>query len=237
MSKFPLHVKAVAIDLDGTLLDTISDLAHAANLMRVELGMSELSEDLIKSFVGKGMLNLVRRTLAGGGDTSHISEAELQHALSIYERHYASVLTRETSHYPGVLEGLRMMHDAGFSLACITNKAEKFTLPLLKQMNLAHFFEITVSGDTTAKRKPDPMPLLHAAEFFKIKPSEMLLIGDSVNDFEAARAAGCPIFLVPYGYNEGRDARDLPADAIVEGLDEAAKLLLNSSTKQKNYSI
>jgi phosphoglycolate phosphatase len=237
MMQIPLHVKAVAIDLDGTLLDTISDLAHAANLMRVELDMSELPEDLIKTFVGKGLVNLVRRTLVGGGDTSHISEAELQNALTIYERHYALVLTRETSHYPGVLDGLRAMHDAGFRLACITNKAEKFTLPLLKQMNLEHFFELTVSGDTTAKRKPDPMQLLHAAEFFKIKPSEMLLIGDSVNDFEAARAAGCPIFLVPYGYNEGRDASELPADAIVSGLDEAAKLIQNSVSKHKNYSI
>jgi phosphoglycolate phosphatase len=237
MMNFPLHIQAVAIDLDGTLLDTISDLAHASNLMRVELGMGELPEDLIKTFVGKGLVNLVRRTLVGGGDTSRISETELQHAMAIYERHYASVLTRETSHYPGVLDGLRMMHDAGFRLACITNKAEKFTLPLLKQMNLAHFFELTVSGDTTAKRKPDPMPLLHAAEFFKIAPQEMLLIGDSVNDFEAARAAGCPVFLVPYGYNEGRDARDLPADAIVQGLDEAASLIQNSATKHKNYSI
>jgi phosphoglycolate phosphatase len=237
MMQIPLHVKAVAIDLDGTLLDTISDLAHAANLMRVELDMSELPEDLIKTFVGKGLVNLVRRTLVGGGDTSHISEAELQNALTIYERHYALVLTRETSHYPGVLDGLRAMHDAGFRLACITNKAEKFTLPLLKQMNLEHFFELTVSGDTTAKRKPDPMQLLHAAEFFKIKPSEMLLIGDSVNDFEAARAAGCPIFLVPYGYNEGRDASELPADAIVSGLDVAAKLIQNSVSKHKNYSI
>jgi phosphoglycolate phosphatase len=235
--QFPLQVKAVAIDLDGTLLDTIGDLAHAANLMRVDLGMDELPEDLIKTFVGKGLVNLVRRTLVGGGDTSHITEAELNRALEVYERHYALVLTRETSHYPGVLDGLRAMHDAGFRLACITNKAEKFTLPLLKQMNLAHFFDITVSGDTTAKRKPDPMPLLHAAEFFKIKPSEMLLIGDSVNDFEAARAAGCPIFLVPYGYNEGRDASELPADAIIQGLDEAAKLIQNGSTKQKNYSI
>jgi phosphoglycolate phosphatase len=237
MMSFPLHVKAVAIDLDGTLLDTIGDLAHASNLMRVELGMGELPEDLIKTFVGKGMLNLVRRTLAGGGDTSHISESELQHALTIYERHYAAVLTRETNHYPGVLDGLRAIHDAGFRLACITNKAEKFTLPLLEQMNLAHFFEIVVSGDTTAKRKPDPMPLLHAAEFFNIKPAEMLLIGDSVNDFEAARAAGCPIFLVPYGYNEGRDASQLPADAIVAGLDEAAKLIQNSSQTLKIYSI
>lgn len=235
--QFPLHIKAVAIDLDGTLLDTISDLAHASNLMRVELGMSELPEDLIKTFVGKGLVNLVKRTLVAGGDTSHISEAELQNALTIYERHYAAVLTRETSHYPGVLDGLRAMHDAGFRLACITNKAEKFTLPLLKQMHLAHFFEITVSGDTMAKRKPDPMQLFHAAEFFKIKPEEMLLIGDSVNDYEAARAAGCPIFLVPYGYNEGRDASELPADAIVQGLHEAAKLIQNSATKDKNYSI
>ncbi len=229
MNKFPLHVKAVAIDLDGTLLDTIGDLAHAANLMRMELGMKELPEDLIKTFVGKGLVNLVRRTLVGGGDTSQISEAELQRALHIYEHHYASVLTRETSHYPGVLDGLHAMHDAGFRLACITNKAEKFTLPLLKQMNLAHFFEITVSGDTTAKRKPDPMQLFHAAEFFGIQPSEMLLIGDSVNDYDAARAAGCPIFLVPYGYNEGRDASELPADAIVQGLHEAAKLIQNGA--------
>lgn len=231
--KFPLHVKAVAIDLDGTLLDTIGDLAHAANLMRVELGLPQWPEDLIKTFVGKGLVNLVRRSL--GGDEREIPPAEMDHAVAIYERHYALVLTRSTSHYPGVVEGLRAMHNAGFRLACVTNKSEKFTLPLLKQMNLEHFFDIVVSGDTTAKRKPDPMPLFHVAEFFKIDARDMLLIGDSVNDFEAARAAGCPVFLVPYGYNEGRNATELSADAIVQGLDEAAKLIQFSPKNINNY--
>ena len=229
--QFPLAVKAVLIDLDGTLLDTIHDLAEAANQMRLALGMDILPVARIKTFVGKGIVNMVQRSLTDS-EAIDPKPALLERALVEYERQYMAVLTREVLHFPGVEEGMRLLHEAGFLLACVTNKAERFTRPLLEASGLAHYFSLVVSGDTTAKRKPDPMPLFHAAEQFGIAPQEMVLIGDSVNDFDAARAAGCHVFIVPYGYNEGRDPAALDADAIVPGLVEAAKLLKNSGYKR-----
>jgi phosphoglycolate phosphatase len=227
-NRLPLPVKAVLLDLDGTLLDTITDLSHAANLMRVELGMSELPGDLVKTFVGKGIKNLVKRTLVVDVDRE-ADTALMEKATTIFERHYAAVLTRSTTHYPGVMEGLEAMQDMGLRLGCVTNKPARFALPLLQEMGLSRFFEITLCGDSLPKKKPDPMPLLHAADFFDVGPEEVLLIGDSVNDFDAARAAGCRVFIVPYGYNEGRDVRELDPDAVVPGLVEAAQLIRNSS--------
>ena len=229
--KNPLGVKAVLIDLDGTLLDTIHDLAEAANQMRMALGMGTLPVERIKSFVGKGIVNLVKRTLTNSQEIDP-EPALLERASAEYERQYMAVLTRDVLHFPGVEEGVRLMQEAGFYLACVTNKAERFTLPLLAASGLRPAFDLVVSGDTTVRKKPDPEPLLYAAEKFGITPQEMVLIGDSVNDFQAARAAGCHVFIVPYGYNEGHDATLLPADAIVPGLVEAAKLLKNTGTKR-----
>jgi phosphoglycolate phosphatase len=228
LRNFPLAVKAVAIDLDGTLLDTIHDLAEAANRMREELNLPMLPVDEIKTFVGKGMVNLVKRSLTSGLDAEP-EAALLKRAIVIYERQYFAVLTRDLRTFPGVEEGLRRLRAARFRLACITNKASQFTEPLLTASGLRDYFDLVVSGDTAPRRKPDPAPLLYAVEKFGIQPHDMLLVGDSVNDFEAARAAGCPIFIVPYGYNEGRDANQLAADAIVPGLVEAAELIENSS--------
>ena len=229
--KNPLGVKAVLIDLDGTLLDTIHDLAEAANQMRMALGMGTLPVARIKSFVGKGIVNLVKRTLTNSQEIDP-EPALLERASAEYERQYMAVLTRDVLHFPGVEEGVRLMQEAGFYLACVTNKAERFTLPLLAASGLRPAFDLVVSGDTTVKKKPDPEPLLYAAEKFGVTPQEMVLIGDSVNDFQAARAAGCHVFIVPYGYNEGHDATLLPADAIVPGLVEAAKLLKNTGRKR-----
>lgn len=228
LRKFPLAVKAVAIDLDGTLLDTIHDLAEAANRMREELALPRLPVDEIKTFVGKGLANLIKRTLMDG-DGIEPDAALLKRAVVIYERQYLAVLTRDLRTFPGVEEGLRRLRAAGFKLACVTNKASRFTLPLLSASGLRHYFDLVVSGDTAARPKPDPAPLLYAVDQFGIQPHDLLLIGDSINDFDAARAAGCPVFLVPYGYNEGRDATDLAADAIVPGLVEAAELIENSA--------
>ena len=163
------------------------------------------------------------------GDGIEPDAALLKRAVVIYERQYLAVLTRDLRTFPGVEEGLRRLRAAGFKLACVTNKASRFTLPLLSASGLRHYFDLVVSGDTAARPKPDPAPLLYAVDQFGIQPHDLLLIGDSINDFDAARAAGCPVFLVPYGYNEGRDATDLAADAIVPGLVEAAELIENSA--------
>ena len=220
----PLRVKAVMIDLDGTLADTIPDLAAAANRMLRELGRPALDEEMIRNFVGKGITKLIERALAGSVD-GHLPEDELARALPVFERCYDEVNGRYTTIYPGVTEGLRALQEIRMPLACVTNKPARFTLPLLEHLKLAPYFAEVVAGDTLPQRKPDPAPLLHACRKFGIAPREMLMIGDSVNDAQAARAAGCPVFCVPYGYNEGRDVRELDVDAIVPSLLAATRLI------------
>lgn len=212
------------IDLDGTLLDTIPDLAIAANEMLAALQRPALDVELIRTFVGKGIPRLVERTLAASHGREPTAE-ERESALTHFERCYAKVNGRHTAIYPGVFEGLKAMRAAGFPLACVTNKAGRFTEPLLERMRLAPYFEQVVAGDTLPRKKPDPMPLLHVCAQLGIEAGDMLMIGDSVNDAEAARSAGCPVFCVDYGYNEGRDVRELDIDAIVPSLFEAARLI------------
>jgi phosphoglycolate phosphatase len=221
----PLTVKAVVIDLDGTLLDTAPDLADAAMAMADELGLPAIDLATVKTYIGNGVSRLVKRVLTR--DMNAEPEAALfARALPAYEKHYGANVSRKSRVFPGVLEGLAALKQAGFRLACITNKAEKFTLPLLRDTQLLDYFELVLSGDTLPKKKPDPMPLLHACQYFGIQPAELLLIGDSLNDTQAARAAGCPVFCVPYGYNRGRDVNELDLDAVVPTLAEAAKILV-----------
>lgn len=224
--RFPLRVKAVMIDLDGTLADTILDLAAAANMMLREMGRPALDVELIRTFVGKGIPKLVERTLAATDD-GRIPAGWMERALPVYERCYAEVNGRHSTVYPGVEEGLQAMRGMRLPLACVTNKSGRFTAPLLDYLGLAGYFGQVVAGDTLPQKKPDPAQLLYACKRFGIAPDEMLMIGDSGNDTEAARAAGCPVFCVPYGYNEGRDVRDLDVDAIVPSLIEAARLIQN----------
>ncbi|MDH5553344.1 MAG: phosphoglycolate phosphatase [Nitrosomonas sp.] len=225
---FPLPIKVVMIDLDGTLLSTADDLALAANLMLRELGKPELSIDTIQSYIGKGIERLVKRSLTG--DINGEPDPELlAKALPIYNHHYAENLCVNTRPYPGVVDGVANLQKAGFKLACITNKSEAFTLPLLRATNLFDSFEIVLSGDSLPKKKPDPMPLTHICNHFNAQPHEVLLLGDSLNDAIAARAAGCHVFCVPYGYNEGRDVHELDCDAIVDSIFDASNLLTNAS--------
>lgn len=222
--RFPLRVKAVMIDLDGTLADTIPDLAAAANLMLREIGRPVLDVALIRTFVGKGIPKLVERTLAAA-EEGRIPAGLMDRALPVYERYYGEINGRHSVVFPGVKEGLQAMRDMRLPLACVTNKSGRFTAPLLDYLGLAQFFDQVIAGDALPQKKPDPAQLLHACRGFGITPNEMLMIGDSGNDAEAARAAGCPVFCVPYGYNEGRDVRDLDVDAIVPSLIEAARLI------------
>jgi len=221
---FPLRVKAVMIDLDGTLADTIPDLAAATNLMLRDLGRPVLDVERIRDFVGKGIPKLVERALAGSVEGTAPAD-QMARALPIFERCYAGENGRHSVLYPGVNEGLLAMRSMQLPLACVTNKSGRFTIPLLEQLGIAHFFDQIIAGDTLPQKKPDPAQLLHACRSFNIAPREMLMIGDSGNDALAARAAGCPVFCVTYGYNEGQDVRELDVDAIVPSLIEAKRLI------------
>ncbi|PZP65162.1 MAG: phosphoglycolate phosphatase [Azospira oryzae] len=223
-SRFPIPVGAVVLDLDGTLLDTVDDLAVAANAMLEELGFEPLPEPVIRTHIGKGLQNLVTRCLAEATGAEPAA-AQVERALAVFEPHYRANLCVRTRPYPGVVEGLEALRQAGFPLGCVTNKAERFTLPLLQQAGLAPYFDLVIGGDTLPRKKPDPLPLVHAAERFGVPPAQLLLVGDSPNDTQAARAAGCPVVCVPYGYSEGAKVQDLDCDAIVASIREVPSLL------------
>jgi phosphoglycolate phosphatase len=217
-------IAAVMVDLDGTLLDTVPDLAAAAERMLAALGLPQRRAEEIRSFIGKGIPNLVQRCLrASAGETG--AEALQAEALALFQDFYFEESGRRTAVYPGVIEGLERFRAMRLRLACVTNKAARFTVPLLEQVGLAPFFELVVSGDTLARKKPDPMQLAHICAEFALAPPEALLIGDSANDALAARAAGCPVVCVSYGYSEGADVHDLDCDAIVGSLSEVADIL------------
>jgi phosphoglycolate phosphatase len=216
-----IRASAVILDLDGTLLDTVEDLAAAANLMRAEFGLSPLPLQQVATYVGKGAEILVHRVLSEEMD-GRIDAQSYVRAHAAFLRHYAVENGRSATAFPGVREGLDAMRDKGLRLACVTNKPAAFTEPLLARSRLAPYFELVVCGDTLTRKKPDPMPLLHVAQCFGVAPSQVVAIGDSVNDAVAARAAGMAVLAVPYGYNEGRDVRSLDTDGIVATLQEAA---------------
>lgn len=223
MTSAALVIRAVLLDLDGTLLDTVLDLHAAANLMLADLGRGPVSAEDIRSYVGRGIPNLVKRILAGAKDAADDSSPPPADALASFRQHYARVNGRQSAPFAGVREGLEAFRTLGLPMGVITNKAEAFTLPLLQHTGLAPFFDVVVSGDVLPRPKPDPMPLLWASGRLGVSPATVLMIGDSVHDWHAGRAAGCHVFLVPYGYNEGRDVRDLPCDGIVSSLFEAAQ--------------
>jgi len=220
---FPLPIAAIVIDLDGTLLHTAPELAESANRMLRDMGRSAVSQELLMSYIGNGISWLVKRALTG--DMHAEPDAVLyDKALPIFEEHYTELLL-QSKPFAGVIQGLDELKAAGFRLGCITNKVARYTEPLLKGIGLAHYFDIVLSGDTLAEKKPHPLPLLHSAEFFGVPIDQLLLIGDSLNDAVAARAAGCPIFCVPYGYNHGEPVDGLDLDAVIADLPATLKLI------------
>lgn len=220
-----MTIRAVLLDLDGTLLDTVLDLHAAANGMLEDLGRPQVAVDDIRSYVGRGIPNLVKRVLAGNLEAAEDSAPPPAEALASFRKHYAHLNGLAAKPFPGVIEGLEAFRALGLPLGIITNKAQAFTGPLLERTGLAPYMTVAVSGDQLPKSKPDPMPLVWACGRMNVSPADTLMIGDSLHDFHAGRAAGCKVFLVPYGYNEGRDVRALAADAIVASLIEAARII------------
>ena len=222
-----MQFESVTFDLDGTLLDTIADLAEGCRRMLEEVGAPPRSLAEVHSFVGKGMAVLVERCLTH----ERAPSAEALHAaIESFKRHYAAVNGVQARIYPGVCEGLDAWKASGLKLGVVTNKPGMFTEALLERTGLAKYFDVVVSGDTTAHKKPHPEPILHACRLFDVVPARNLHIGDSENDILAARHAGSPAFCVPYGYNEGRPVDSADCDALVSDLLAAYRHALTFKT-------
>lgn len=227
-------VDAVIVDLDGTMVDTLDDFCVALNRMLGDLPAPflgrQVARDTVARLVGKGTEHLIKSVLAhvnsaqatvnpeaDGLDVDDLERLYRQ-AWPSYQRHYLAVNGQHATVFPGVLAGLQQLKAAGLRLACLTNKPTAFAQALLKAKGLDGFFELTFGGDAFVRQKPDPLPLLKTCEALACAPHRTLMIGDSSNDAQAARAAGCPVLLVTYGYNHGQPVQAVDADGFTDSL-------------------
>lgn len=216
--------KMVLIDVDGTLVDSVPDLAYCVDEMLKAVELSPHGEDEVRHWVGNGVERLVRRALIGQLD-GEPDQALFEKAYPIFLELYKDNTSKRSALYPGVKQGLDYLKAAGYSLGCVTNKAEAFTLPLLKDLGIFDYFESVVSGDTLEKKKPDPLPLLYSAELHGVSADESLMLGDSISDVKAARAAGFQIICMSYGYNHGVDIHEAEPDAVIDSMAELKNLI------------
>lgn len=211
------------VDLDGTLIDTLPDLAYCVDEMLARLDLAPVGEERVRGWIGDGVGALVERALAAR-QTTYASEEHASSALELFmELYWENTVTRSRV-YDGAREGLEYLRSSGAALGCVTNKSERFTGKLLAAFELDEYFPLVVSGDSVTHKKPHPMPLLHAAAHFDVDPADCVFIGDSRNDIVAARAAGFRIVCVSYGYHHGDDIRAGSPDAIVDSLAELPNL-------------
>jgi phosphoglycolate phosphatase len=215
--------KIALIDLDGTLVDSVPDLAWCADEMLKALDMPVRGEAKVRNWVGNGVERLIKRALIDQLD-GEPDEALFAKAKPIYMGLYADNASKRSQLYPHVKEGIAWLKQQGVRVGCVTNKDAQFTLPILKDLGIYDEFEIVICGDTLPQKKPDPAPLLHAAKFFKVDPSESLMIGDSISDVKASRAAGFKIVCMSYGYNHGKDIRIAKPDAVIDSFAELKNL-------------
>jgi phosphoglycolate phosphatase len=214
----------ILIDVDGTLVDSVPDLAYCVDEMMERLGRAKHGQDKVRNWVGNGVERLVRRALIGELE-GEPDETDFVQAYPIFLKLYAENTSKRSHLYPGIREGLDYLKTAGYRLGCVTNKAAQFTLPLLKDLGIHDDFELIIAGDSLPKKKPDPLPLLHAAEYFRVPADHALMIGDSQSDVKAARAAGFQIVCMSYGYNHGEDIRNYHPDAVIDSLLEITRLI------------
>ena len=225
MSMPTTHFDAAIVDLDGTMIDTVADFEVALRLSLADLGWPPLGHDFIARTVGKGSEHLLTKALAEVGAPAALYDQ----AWARYQHHYLAINGQHSAVYPGVFEGLNALRNAGLKLACLTNKPTAFARPLLAAKGLDAYFLAVFGGDAFARKKPDPLPLLETCKALGTLPARTLMVGDSSNDAAAARAAGCPVVLVSYGYNHGQPAASAHPDAVLDSLAELPAWLTGPS--------
>ena len=218
-------LQAAILDLDGTMVDTVGDFEVALAAALADVGWPAVSRAFITRTVGKGSEDLIARTLAEVGAPATLFDA----AWARYQQHYLAVNGQHADVFPGVVEGLAALKARGWRLACLTNKPGAFARPLLERKGLAGFFDHVFGGDAFERKKPDPLPLLRTCAVLGTAPARTLMVGDSSNDVLAARAAGCPVVLLSYGYNHGEPASAAGADAVLDRLGDLPGLPLDFS--------
>ena len=214
----------VLIDVDGTLVDSVPDLAWCVDAMMRELDLPERGEERVRHWVGNGVERLVKRSLINELD-GEPDEAQYNKALPIFQDLYSENTSKRSCLYDGVLEALDFLKTTGVRIGCVTNKASQFTLPILKDLGIADYFEIVICGDMVERKKPDPQSLIQAAEQLQTAPEASLMLGDSMSDVKAARAANFGIICMSYGYNHGEDIRDYNPDAVVDSMAEIKNII------------
>ncbi len=220
----PRRPAMVLVDVDGTMVDSVPDLAFSVDRMMEQLGLPTHGEAIVRHWVGNGVERLVKRALTGTLE-GEPDAALFDRALPIFQAIYKENTSVRSQLYPGVREALELLKARGYKLGCVTNKAAQFTEPLLADLGVASYFALVVSGDTLPEKKPNPMPLLYAAQYFGVDPEASLMVGDSISDVKAARAAGFAIVCMSYGYNHGLDIRAFGPDAVIDSMTELGDLL------------
>ena len=223
MSNFS-QIKAVAFDLDGTLIDSVPDLAAATNATLQELGLPLSTESQVRSWVGNGAEMLMRRALSFAL-SKDVSDEQLAVCMPRFMHFYQQNLQQHSRLYDNVEQVLKELHSAGYQLAIVTNKPFEFTVPLLQAFKLDGYFSIVLGGDSLAKMKPDPLPLTHILQQWQLEPAQLLMVGDSKNDILAAKAAAIASIGLTYGYNYGEDIGLSGPTAVCEQFSEISALL------------
>ncbi|MGJ8686657.1 MAG: phosphoglycolate phosphatase [Spongiibacteraceae bacterium] len=208
----------ILLDLDGTLVDSVGDLHLALANSFQQCAMDAPTLEQTRSWIGNGAPKLVARAAAHAlvCEEADIDRTLFDSLLNAFFERYQSVSGQGTTLYPDVLEVLAYWQSLGHKMACVTNKPERFVAPILQALALEPYISAVVGGDTLAVRKPDPAPLRYACEQLQLPLSTAVMVGDSRNDVEAARAAGIPVACVSYGYNHGGSIADSKPDLLVD---------------------
>jgi len=216
------NIKGVFFDLDGTLFDTAPEIIFATNQTLKGLGLTELDNKIIKGFIGKGVDNLLKKTLSYS--TKKTSDDLFLDAKKLFNKYY-TLNASKSFPYDGAKKVLIKLKKKKLALACITNKPEVFTMAILKKSGLISYLDLVVSGDSVSKKKPDPMPLKYGCDMLKIDPKETIMVGDSCNDIEAGFSAGTFIVTVPYGYQYGQSITSNKVDLAIKNLNDLVEII------------